>query len=90
MHSVKVNDTTKKRKTAENLLEDLEEVYKELCEIWATIVVGLVTDAAGDARKARRLFALKHPRSRLLCLIAMHIRYFSTSYMTSSIIFNYF
>jgi len=61
VHSVKVNDTTTKRKTAENLLEDLEEVYKELCEIWATIVVGLVTDAAGDARKARRLFALKHP-----------------------------
>ncbi len=61
MQSVRVNDTTNKRKTAENLLEDIEEVYKELCKTWATIVVGLVTDAAGDARKAHRLFALKHP-----------------------------
>lgn len=47
MHTVKANDTTQKRKTAETLLEDLEDVYWDLCENWGSLVVGLVTDTAG-------------------------------------------
>lgn len=30
-------------------------------EEWGTIVVALVTDASGEACKARRLFAAKYP-----------------------------
>ena len=51
------------RKTAGNLLIELERVYNSLQDpaAWATIVTGLVTDASGEARKARRLFSAKYP-----------------------------
>lgn len=59
-----VHDSTKDRKTAENLLIELEKVYNSLQDqtTWNTVVGGLVTDASGEARKARRLFSAKYPQ----------------------------
>jgi hypothetical protein len=42
-------------------LKEIEEVYNKLKNEWGVVVVGLVTDASGEARKARRLFARKYP-----------------------------
>lgn len=58
-----VLDTTKDRKTADNLLIEFENVYADLeaHETWAASVGGLVTDASGESRKARRLFLNRHP-----------------------------
>ena len=60
VYSVRVHDATGERKTAENLLEEIERVLTIVTDDWGTIVVALVTDASGEARKARRLFAAKH------------------------------
>jgi len=46
---------------AENYLAEIEEVYAKLKEKWHVLVVGLVTDASGESRKARRLFAHQYP-----------------------------
>ena len=66
MHSV--HDSTKDCKTAENLLCELEKVYSSLQDpmTWCTVVAGLVTDASGEARKARHLFLVKHPQVIML------------------------
>jgi hypothetical protein len=61
VHTVEVHNTTKERKTAENYLKEIDEVYNKLKDEWGVVVVGLVTDASGEARKARRLFARKYP-----------------------------
>ena len=61
VHTVEVHNTTKERKTAENYLREIEAVYQKLEDDWGAIVIGLVTDASGEARKARRLFASKFP-----------------------------
>ena len=42
-------------------MKEIEEVYNKLKDEWGVTVVGLVTDASGEARKARRLFARKYP-----------------------------
>ncbi|PPQ82992.1 hypothetical protein CVT25_005295 [Psilocybe cyanescens] len=61
IHTVDVQDTTRERKTAENLLKELERVYTKLKDEWEVVVTGVVTDASGESRKARRLFAAKYP-----------------------------
>lgn len=61
VHTVKVHDSSKERKTAELLLKELENVYAKLKDEWEVLVVRLVTDASGKSRKARRLFARKYP-----------------------------
>lgn len=61
VYTVGVHDATGERKTAENLLAEIERVLNIVTRDWGTIVVALVTDASGEARKARRLFAVKNP-----------------------------
>jgi hypothetical protein len=61
VHTVDVHDTLRDRKTAENYLAEIEQVYEKLNKEWGVIVVGLVTDASGESRKARQLFAKKYP-----------------------------
>jgi hypothetical protein len=58
---VKVHNATGDRKTAEALLKKLENVLTTLQNDWGAILVGLVTDASGESRKARRLFGAKYP-----------------------------
>lgn len=58
---MKVHNATGDRKTAEALLKELEDVLTTLQNDWGAIVVGLVTDASGESRKARRLFGVKYP-----------------------------
>lgn len=45
-----------------------------ITEGWGTIVVALVTDASGEARKARRLFAAKHPSIIVLDCYSHQVR----------------
>lgn len=61
MQTIDVRNTTADRHTAVNYLIDIDDVYEKLKRDWEVIVVGLVTDASGEARKARRLFGAKHP-----------------------------
>lgn len=74
VYSVRVHDATGERKTAENLLVEIEHVLALLTEEWGTIVVALVTDASGEARKARRLFAAKHPSIIVLDCYSHQVR----------------
>ncbi|KAF8152004.1 hypothetical protein BJ912DRAFT_1027651 [Pholiota molesta] len=60
VQTVDVHNTTADRHTAENYLGEIEEVYGKLLTDWDVIPVVLVTDASGEARKARRLFSLTH------------------------------
>lgn len=61
VYSVRVHDATGEDKTAENLLKEIEQVLTLVTEDLGAIIVALVTDASGEARKARHLFAAKHP-----------------------------
>ena len=49
------------RKTAENLIGHLKRAINTVRVEYNTCVVGVVTDASGECRKARRLLALEHP-----------------------------
>lgn len=52
VHTVEVQNTTKEHKFAENYHREIEFVYAKLTNEWKVDVVGLVTDASGEARKA--------------------------------------
>jgi isopentenyl phosphate kinase len=56
-----VHDASCERKTAENLIVHLKEAIKTVRVGYHTCVVGVVTDASGECRKARRLLALEYP-----------------------------
>ena len=58
---MKVDDTSKERKTAEKLLEHLEAAIKEVEEKWGAKVVAIVTDALGECRKGHWIFRQKYP-----------------------------
>lgn len=57
---MKVDDVSDERKTAEKLLEHLEDVIKEVEGTWGAKLVAIVTDASGECRKARRILGQKH------------------------------
>lgn len=59
---MKVHNATADCKMAEALLKELEAVLATLQNDWGAIIVGLVTDASGESRKARRLFGAKYPQ----------------------------
>lgn len=61
MYTVKVDDVSMERKTAENFLQRLEGAFKEVETEWKTTVVAVVTDASGECRKARKEFLKNHP-----------------------------
>ncbi|CAA7262561.1 unnamed protein product [Cyclocybe aegerita] len=73
VHTVKVHDALGERKTAEVLLDELERVLSTLQNEWGAVVVGLVTDASGESRKAQRLFACKYPHIIVLNCYAHQI-----------------
>jgi hypothetical protein len=54
-------------------------VYKMLTIDWKAHMVGLVTDAAGEARKAKRLFGEIHPEIAVLDCYAHQVSYISIS-----------
>jgi hypothetical protein len=60
IQTIKVHDASGERKTADALLQELEKVFALLRDEWGANVIGLVTDASGESRKARRLFSLKY------------------------------
>lgn len=47
-----MHDASREQKTAENLLELLEQTIEDVEENWGVVVVSVVTDASGKARKA--------------------------------------
>ena len=61
VYTVKVDDTSEERKTAEKLIAHLEAAMKEVEEKWGATVVAIVTDASGECRKARRILGAKYP-----------------------------
>ncbi|EIW78735.1 hypothetical protein CONPUDRAFT_18585, partial [Coniophora puteana RWD-64-598 SS2] len=48
IHTVNVYDVSKERKTANKLLEKLEEVIKNVNDSWGSKVIAVVTDASGE------------------------------------------
>ena len=56
-----MHDASCERKTADNLKLHLEKTIKMVRLDYGAHVVGVVTDASGECRKARRLLALEHP-----------------------------
>ncbi|KAJ6632431.1 hypothetical protein B0H10DRAFT_1938054 [Mycena sp. CBHHK59/15] len=61
LHTIKVFEDSAERKTAENYLAQLVDVFKMLGEEWKVVVVAVTTDALGESHKARLLFAKGHP-----------------------------
>jgi hypothetical protein len=61
VYTVKVEDTSEERKTAEKLIIHLEAAMKEVEEKWGVTVVAIVTDASGECRKARQILGWKYP-----------------------------
>lgn len=49
VHTVRVHDASTERKTAENLLKVLEEVFSTFEMEWEAVVVAVVTDAPGES-----------------------------------------
>ena len=56
-----MHDASCERKTAENLKIHLENAIKTVQNGYGACIVGIVTDASGECRKARRLLALEYP-----------------------------
>ncbi|PPQ94510.1 hypothetical protein CVT25_014164 [Psilocybe cyanescens] len=68
--TVRVNDTTTNRKTAEHLLVQMEEVIVYTQVEWKAFPIAFTTDVSGESRKAHHLST-----HRWLCLTAMLIKY---------------
>lgn len=56
-----MHDASCERKTADNLKIHLENTIGIVRRDYSACVVGVVTDASGECKKARRLLALDHP-----------------------------
>lgn len=56
-----MHDASCERKTADNLKIHLENTIRVVQDEYSAHIVGVVTDASGECRKARRLLALDHP-----------------------------
>ncbi|KAJ7726706.1 hypothetical protein DFH07DRAFT_757985 [Mycena maculata] len=74
LHTVKVFEDSAERKTAENYLAQLVAVFKMLGEEWKVVVVAVTTDASGESRKARLLFAKAYPWVVVLDCYAHQVR----------------
>ncbi|TFK17852.1 hypothetical protein FA15DRAFT_604314 [Coprinopsis marcescibilis] len=61
IYTVDIVDVTTERKTADHFLADLEAAYHKAQNEMKVSVICVVTDASGEAAKARRLFKLKYP-----------------------------
>lgn len=61
MYTIKVDNVTAERKTADNLLQLVEDAIKEVEETWGSKVVAVVTDASGECRKAQCELVRKYP-----------------------------
>ena len=61
IHTVNVHDASDERKTADNLKYHLERVINTVRDDYGAYAVGVVTDASGECRKARRLLSTEHP-----------------------------
>ncbi|KAJ6630279.1 ribonuclease H-like domain-containing protein [Mycena sp. CBHHK59/15] len=60
LHTVRVFQDSAERKTAKNHLTQLLAVFRTLTDEWKVVVVAVTTDASGESRKARLLFAKGH------------------------------
>lgn len=61
VHTVRVFDTSAERKTAENLLGEIQQVITLLCDEWKVTVVAITSDAAREAKKACCLLLQSEP-----------------------------
>jgi hypothetical protein len=65
VHTVRVHDASKERKTAENLFVLMVDVIKQLRSQWNVTITAFTTDASGESRKARKLLLERFPN--LVC-----------------------
>ena len=56
-----MHDASSERKTADNLKHHLEKAIATVRNDYGAYVVGVVTDASGECRKARRLLSKEYP-----------------------------
>ena len=61
VHTVRVEDVSEERKTAEHLKRHIKSVMAQLQTEWDVVLVAIVTDASGECRKARRELASEYP-----------------------------
>lgn len=74
IYTVRVDDTSTERKTAALLLVRLEAAIQEVEERFHCEVVGVVTDASGECRKARRDLLKKYPHLVVIDCYAHQVR----------------
>jgi hypothetical protein len=83
-----VHNASCERKTADNLKIHLENTISTVWGEYGAHVVGVVTDASGECRKARCLLALEHPDIVFLdCYAHQVFRYDLTHLFTNHDIF---
>jgi len=82
VYTVRVEDVSGERKTAEKMFAQVKEVISEVSgnrsnnqskSIWETVVVGVVSDSSGECRKARRLLQAEFPHLIVLDCYAHQI-----------------
>lgn len=77
VHTVDVVDATAENRNAEHFLQLLEDAKKKAEEELGVEVICVVSDASGEAAKARRIFAKKYPRIIVLDCFAHQVRLLS-------------
>ena len=75
LHTVQVHDASNERKTTQNLLCVLKEVFELLQNEWGTIVIAVVTDASGESWKACAEFVKKYLWIIVLDCYAHQVQY---------------
>ena len=61
VHPIQIDDISGDHKTAENLVQHLEQAMKELTTKWEIVLVVIVTDASGECHKPKKILQLKYP-----------------------------
>ena len=61
VHPIQVDNVSGDRKTAENIIQHLEQAMEELTTKWEIALVAIVTDASGEYHKAKKILQLKYP-----------------------------
>ena len=82
---MRVHDASLECKTAENLLEVLEDVFNEVQMVWQATVVAVVTDASGKSLKAWCLFVQKYPWIIIIDCYSHQVFLFLVLFVHSSI-----
>ncbi|KAF5330104.1 hypothetical protein D9758_018273 [Tetrapyrgos nigripes] len=84
IYTVDVFDTSKDRKTVEEFLKLIEKCYEKVTQGWGAQLVGFVSDASGESRKACWLLAKKYPELAVLDCFAHQVNLVVRDYFSKS------